>query len=308
MRVGYGISGTNILSIGRGVSVGGGGGPVDSGQITMITTSTSATWSPQTVTKTGGTLTWSVYDADDTLLVEQTANKPTLDLSGYPGTKTIRVTSPDGWGGLTTLEFTSSSTALTSIDLRAATGLTQLYLRNQLALTWTIDRDNPMPPNLTNLHLRNISGISWSVDSDNPMPPNLTRIELIQMSNVVWSIDGDSGAPDALEQLFVLLSPNVTVSDWSELSAIHHSAWANSLDQAEVDAIIAALYADRFLFTHPTPSINLASYLGAGTNAAPSGTYQYSANPTTGLEMIYALVENDDDEPRPNWTITYTAP
>lgn len=110
-----------------GLGVGGGGVTVElppDDAIVMEVASTSATWSPQTVTKTGGTLTWYVADSDDNLLTQQTANEPTFDLSGFSGTKTIYVVSPDGWGGLTALTVTSLG--IDSIDLSVATALTFL--------------------------------------------------------------------------------------------------------------------------------------------------------------------------------------
>ena len=63
------------------------------------------------------------------------------------------------------------------------------------------------------------------------------------------------------------------------------------------------MYANRADFTDSAPELNIA-----GDNAAPSGTYQYSATPSTGLEKVYALVNDDDGEGFNTWSITYTSP
>ena len=73
-----------------------------------------------------------------------------------------------------------------------------------------------------------------------------------------------------------------------------------SLDQAKVNDILTRLYTDRTLFTYATPELNID-----GT-AIPSGTYQYSASPSTALEYAYAL-EHDDSEGFKLWDITYKA-
>jgi hypothetical protein len=75
------------------------------------------------------------------------------------------------------------------------------------------------------------------------------------------------------------------------------------LSQAAVDAIVSDIYSNRAVFTQSTgPFLEIG-----GTNSAPSGVYQYAATPTTGKEMIYALVNDDDAEGFQKWTITYTA-
>ena len=76
----------------------------------------------------------------------------------------------------------------------------------------------------------------------------------------------------------------------------------NVLSQADVDTNLLNIYNRRASFTNTTPSLNIG-----GTNSAPGGIYQYSANPSTGKEFIYALENDDDAEGFNKWTITYTA-
>lgn len=101
------------------------------GTFYVKTTSISATFTFNTVTKTGGTLTWKVYNLAGTELLSSTANKPTFNLSTHPGTKWVVATSPDGWSGLTV--FTATGKSLTLINCAVATALTTLGLNtNQL--------------------------------------------------------------------------------------------------------------------------------------------------------------------------------
>jgi hypothetical protein len=96
----------------------------------MTTTSLSATWKANSITKSGGTLTWAVYDSNDDLLTFQVANNPTFDMSGYPGTKTVRVTSPDGWASLT--RFYSWSLDLVTLDLSVCEAIPEIQCYNNL--------------------------------------------------------------------------------------------------------------------------------------------------------------------------------
>jgi len=75
----------------------------------------------------------------------------------------------------------------------------------------------------------------------------------------------------------------------------------NGMDQANVDAVIDSIYANRASYTDATPALNIG-----GTNATPTGTYQYSATPSTAKEKIYALENDDDAEGFNVWLIDYT--
>ena len=75
----------------------------------------------------------------------------------------------------------------------------------------------------------------------------------------------------------------------------------NGMDQANVDAVFDSIYANRNSYTDPTPALNIG-----GTNATPSGIWQYAAVPSTAKEKGYALVNDDDAEGFNTWTITIT--
>jgi hypothetical protein len=95
---------------------------------------------------------------------------------------------------------------------------------------------------------------------------------------------------------------NVVFDGISHMTYAHDIRLANNnRSQAEVDTIIDGLYdaviANPNHFSHSTPSLKIG-----GDNAAPSGTYQYSANPSTGLEKVYFLCHLDTHHWLINWS------
>ena len=88
--------------------------------LTLSTTSVSATWSPQTVTNTGATLTWDV--SGDIAPTSQNVDDPTFDLSANTGTVNMNVYDV---GGLTQLYIYSLN--ISNLNITEATALTSLY-------------------------------------------------------------------------------------------------------------------------------------------------------------------------------------
>jgi hypothetical protein len=76
----------------------------------------------------------------------------------------------------------------------------------------------------------------------------------------------------------------------------------NGMSQAAIDSLIDGIYTARNNYTFAGP---IAADIG-GTNANPSGTYQYAATPSTGEEKRYALENDDDAEGFTLWTIDIT--
>lgn len=76
----------------------------------------------------------------------------------------------------------------------------------------------------------------------------------------------------------------------------------NALTQAQVDAILLAMYTNRAGYTAAAPSAILG-----GTNAAPSGVYADEDPPVTGKGMAYELVNDPEAEGFHKWAITFTA-
>lgn len=80
--------------------------------------------------------------------------------------------------------------------------------------------------------------------------------------------------------------------------------WMPSMgwSQPEVDAILASIYANRASFAHAVYGHDLT----LTGNATPSGAYQDATPPTTGLEYIYKLANDPDDEGFKKWVVYYS--
>ena len=69
---------------------------------------------------------------------------------------------------------------------------------------------------------------------------------------------------------------------------------------ASQNSVLERIYADRQLFTHSAPVLNIG-----GTNPDPDGTYQLADPPTTPMEKAYHLVNDPKAEGFKKWAITY---
>jgi hypothetical protein len=132
-----------------------------------------------------------------------------------------------------------------------------------------------------------------------------TGMQYLSLSSTQSVITGAlSDLPTGMQQLYLHSTQSVITGGASAIVAkgIQIIRLENtSLDQAKVNDILTRLYTDRTLFTDATPELNID-----GT-AIPSGTYQYSASPSTALEYAYALEHDDDSEGFKLWDITYKA-
>lgn len=78
--------------------------------------------------------------------------------------------------------------------------------------------------------------------------------------------------------------------------------WRNNLSQADVDAVLQAIYSNFADFTNATPEL----IIGDGhNNADPSGIYQDGDPPTTGKEYIFEVCTDPEGTGNNTWTITY---
>jgi len=96
-------------------------------------------------------------------------------------------------------------------------------------------------------------------------------------------------------------TPSIIIGGTSPVAAtgIHIIYAYSSESQADLDDILARLYADRALFTYANPVLNIG-----GSNPPPSGVYQDATPPTMGKEYAYKLVNDPDVEGFNKWTIT----
>lgn len=234
------------------------------------------------------------------------------------------------WFGITVvggkvqkLEFTGGNNlvgSITNFAVDAFTAMTYLYLDTNASLagdisgwTWpnTVQRIGlyscgvggdltsvTWPTSLTFLllHFSSVSGspAGWTI------PANSSRIYIYNTS-----MSGSmAGMPINSNMLLLFMNDNA-LSGAPDLSAntklSQFKIEDNALSQADVDAVLLEVYTRRMGFTDATPEL-----LIHGTNAAPSGVYQYAAVPSTGREYEYALENDDDAEGFNIWAITTT--
>jgi len=92
-------------------------------------------------------------------------------------------------------------------------------------------------------------------------------------------------------------TPNIA----SNTAMANYQYQSCGLLQANVDAILAGIYARRAAFTALAPALNVG-----GTNQAPSGVYADEDPPVTGKGYAYELVVDPETEGFKKWTITFT--
>ena len=157
------------------------------------------------------------------------------------------------------------------------TGLTTLYINNLPSLTYNANT-NPLPAGLTSLTLNTLAGLTYNANTD-PLPAGLTTLYLNNLAGLTYNANTDP-LPAGLTSLSLVNSANLT--------------------QAQVDAVLAGIYANRANYTYATPTLDL---LGTG-NAAPSGAYADENPPTTGNGYKYELVVDPQAEGFKKWAIT----
>ena len=231
-------------------------------------------------------------------------------LTNFPNLESLSASNTTGISG-DFGDFVPTCTGLTFIDLGQDSQL-------------SVDLADLSPLSLTYLSLHNgvtISGGDLSTLASQGHP--LTDL-LMQTGNVTGSLS-DLASIVTLEQIYLYHTAiDGSLSDLAPLTALTH-LWVYDSDvsggdisanvamqdcriydlswnQVTVDAFLLTLYNARATFTYATPALDIS-----GTNAAPSGTYQYAASPSSGKEYIYALKNDDDGEGFNTWTITYTA-
>jgi hypothetical protein len=134
---------------------------IPTGGFTMATTSTSSTWSPQSVTNTGAILHWSVTGVVN---YEVDANKPIFNFS-TPGTKYITVTNADNFSNVTIFQCISNQ--LTSLNVSGLSNLTDLYCYSN---------------QLTSLNVSGLSNLTYLYCYSN----QLTSLDVSGLSNLIY--------------------------------------------------------------------------------------------------------------------------
>jgi hypothetical protein len=220
------------------------------------------------------------------------------DNSGWLSDRTV-----NNWFGVTVVAGHVTALALNGNNLAGEglsslaplTSMTDLYLYANVSLTGDI-ADIAVLASLVALYL-----YSTGVAGDIADIAALTLMEYLQIQNT--GVSGSIADIAALTSLIYLHAYDSSVSGGNINAQV--AMWNCRVDElgwnaATVDAWLLGMYTNRASYTHATPALNIG-----GTNAAPSGVYQYAAVPSTGNEYRYKLANDDDADGDYNlWIIT----
>ena len=186
------------------------------------------------------------------------------------------------------------------------TGLTFLYLRILTGLIWDVGSiaGANMPASLTDLRLDILAGLAWDVGSvaGANMPTGLTYLYLYDLAGLTWDVGSAIGAnmPVNLTSLTLLDCGAITIDATDVFpKSLTTFQFENHLTQAQVDAVLAALYLAFPTRTGTNGTVDLAG----GGNAAPSGTAPGTAQcpPATGWNTAYELVHDSCNVSPKHW-------
>ena len=248
----------------------------------------------------------SAVDPQDTPLVLTctTTGAQTLTLQGLTvaAGKTVVV----DWGDTNTNTYTAGAGTRTHAYAGAGTYTVKIANRRNITLidfedtkitSLIINSTNPLPTGLTSLTLKTLAGLTYNANT-NPLPTGLTILSLYTLTGLTWEIKSGAAWPTGATVATITGCPSVTCTAWTD-NAIHSIQAENAYSQANVDAFINAIWANKANFTYATPTLDL---LG-GSNAAPSGTYQNNCPPTSGKEYAYDLVNDNCGHGGPKWVV-----
>jgi len=152
--------------------------------------------------------------------------------------------------------------------------------------------------NLTYLNTRDV--VNFTIEAGEIASlTNLTDLRMWTQDDITIEA-GDIASLTNLTYLRIVDSDNIALQTEFPAS-IQTIQYENNLIEADVDALLAGIYADWASFTYATPSLDIAG----DSNAAPSGVYQDGDPPTTGLEYVYELANDPETTGNETWTITY---
>ena len=306
----------------RGVPVGGGGGAAaPTATFTVITTGAQTLeidgldFSAETLVEWG--------DGSGDLL--SGAGVRTHNYAGA-GTWTLTIHNPEN---VTKFSLDDAKLAVSGVGMGAMTNLTYLRLNNATVL-WTVSDDAPMPSGITDLTLYAVA-ITWNVGSvaGANMPAGLTALQIFNCDNITWNVGSVAGAnmPTLITSLSLSFSSGITWAigsvaganippDCVSLTVAANAATTvdpstvfpatlttlrieNSLSQAQVDLVLAKLYA---AFPTRTGTNGTVDLLGT-SNAAPTGVSPGAAEcpPTTGWNTAYELVNDSCGVSSKHW-------
>lgn len=255
----------------------------------------------------GGTYTNAYVSAGE---ISQLRALTTLHLARTPNVVIAggEISSPPALNALY-LSFVSATISAGEIGSMASR-LTWLVLSNVAGATIGSGEIGSLSL-VTYLALINVPGITIaSGEIDNLL--SCVELYLINLPNATIGADeignlGTAGGASRPIAVSIVGLPNCAFQiGLSALRRVTNVSYINNLTQAQVDSVLAQLYA-----AFPTRSvsggtINLSSS-GGYTNAAPSGVYQAACPPATGREYAYELINDSCGVSSNHWsTVTLT--
>ena len=219
------------------------------------------------------------------------------------GTWTVTIKQPLNVTGIDLRD--TKITALTGANMAKLVNLTSLRLDGiGAALVWTVNDAAPMPGGITSLTLNTLANLTWNVGSvaGANMPGGITYLYLRDLPNLTWSVGSVAGAnmPANATSVTIVSTGTVTIEATDILPApMTTFRFENNLNQAAVDAVLAALY---LAFPTRTGTAGTIDLLGGG-NDAPTGVSPGSAEcpPTTGWNTAHELVNDSCGVSAKHW-------
>lgn len=248
----------------------------------------------------GSTDTYTLSSTVDTAITHTYATGTVYNISIAGAQNVVRLTSgySDGrsnwganistWRSLTYLTIQGSNTV--SGSLAGLTALTSLVIAGSNTITGSVAALTA----LTYLTVTGSNTVTGSVAA-------LTALTVVAVTGNN-TLTGSVAALTRLTDLLVTGSNTITWNVEPLTKLVTLNCANNALPQAAVDAILLAMYTARANYIKAT----LTASLG-GTNARPSGVYQNTTPPVTGLEDAYKLVVDPDNDHNTAWVITYSA-
>ncbi len=212
-----------------------------------------------------------------------------------PGTKVVRLTPKRLYQFVTALNFNTDDAIGHIPQLKDFPALDNLFCYDN-------NLEGSIPRLTANIVLRRFWGYSNNLTGIIPdLTANVALVNFFCHFNNLTGVVPSLAANVALSNFRCFGNSLTGMTDVNCFAIDNLEIQDNGMDQANVDAVIDSIYTNRASYTDATPALNIG-----GTNATPTGTYQYSATPSTAKEKIYALVNDDDAEGFNTWTITYT--
>lgn len=262
-------------------------------QLALTTTSSPQTITPRFTSAEAMTIDWG--DGSPVEVIPADTNANLSHTYATAGSYTIEFL--EGFGALTHINVANSPFDFDISAVSGLTNLTELFLNIS-----NVSGNISAVSSLTNLEslLLFSSDVSGNLSAVSGLT-NLTDLRVYSTD-----VSGDLTPLTGLVNLGRYFGFSTNIGGTAGIGGMNAAFDARvqncNLTQAEVDTVIADIYANRANFTNAAPNLRID-----GDNAAPSGTFQAAATPTTGKEQIYALINDPNGEGFNTWTVTFTA-